>query len=189
MAASNACHHRGIVALRVEAACSTPTQCRARRVPRRPRSRRPARVHDVASRPSGPAITPSKPRRVTHVARDRPDLIERRRERHQPVARDAPVGRLDGRHAAERRRLPHRAARVAAERRAARQPRRARPPRCRPTNRPVRAPCPTGCFTGAEGRVLVGRAHRELVHVAPCRAAPRPRPSSRSITCASYGGT
>ena len=48
--------------------------------------------------------------------RERTDLIERRSEGEQPVARDAAVGRLEADHAAERARLADRSAGVGAER-------------------------------------------------------------------------
>ena len=56
-------------------------------------------------------------RRVGAGAGDRADLVERARERDQPVARDAPVGRLQPDDTAQCRRLADRAAGVGAERR------------------------------------------------------------------------
>ena len=55
-------------------------------------------------------------RRVRHRARERPDLIERRPVRDEPVARHAAVGRLQPDDAAERGGLTHRAAGVRSER-------------------------------------------------------------------------
>ena len=55
--------------------------------------------------------------RVPHVLRDRPDLIERRGEGHQAVARHPAVGRFEAHHAAAGGGLPDRAARVRAQRR------------------------------------------------------------------------
>ena len=51
--------------------------------------------------------------RVLHAAGERSDVIERTGEGRQPVARNAAVGRRHAHHAAERRRLPDRAAGVA----------------------------------------------------------------------------
>src|SRR5690606_12605613 len=61
-------------------------------------------------------------RRGAHVARERPDLVETRGERDEPVARNAPVRRLDPHTSSQRRGLADRASRVAAER-AGREPR------------------------------------------------------------------
>ena len=82
--------------------------------------------------------------RVLDGADERADLVEGRGERHEPVAADPPVGRLEADHAAQGRRLTDRAARVGAERdghHAARPPR----PRTRRRSRPARGPGPTGC--------------------------------------------
>ena len=77
-------------------------------------------------------------RDVAHGVRERPDLVERRGEGDDAVARHGAVRRLQPDDAAERRRLADRAARVGAERPAARG--RRRPPRpSRPTSRPARS--------------------------------------------------
>ena len=55
-------------------------------------------------------------RTVAHVLRDRPDLVERRRERDDAEPRDRAVGRAQADVAAERRGLLDRAAGVGAER-------------------------------------------------------------------------
>ncbi len=63
-----------------------------------------ARHHRVGDRAAGDAI------------RQGADRIESRRERGRPVARDAALGRLEADEAAQRRRDPHRAAGIAADR-------------------------------------------------------------------------
>ena len=140
----------------------------------------------VASHGSGPASTPSIKRRIGGRARERSNLVERRRKCEQAVARDAAVGRLEADDAAERRRLTDRSAGIGSERdRGA--------PRCdgrrgtaaRAAGRAIGRP---GVPHGAERRVLVGRAHRELVAVrlADDHGAGRLEPLT---TVASYGGT
>ena len=107
---------------------------------------------------------PSRMGAVGHVARHRPDLVERRGVGDHAVAGDPAVGRLEADDAAVRRRLADRAAGVGAERAealAARPP----PPPSRPTSRPGRASCPTGCGSPPKRRVLGRRAHRELVQL------------------------
>ncbi len=117
-----------------------------------------------------------------------PDLIERRGERDHAVARDAAVGRLDADDAAERRRLADRAAGVGAERAGA-QRRRRRPRPSRPTSRPARASRSHGLRTGPYARVLVRRAHGELVHVELAERGPRPPLAGARDGVPSYGGT
>ena len=102
-------------------------------------------------------------RRVADRAGERADLVERRRERDQPVARDRAVGRLHADDAAEGRGLADRAAGVAAEgpgrlegghrrRRAA----------ARAARHALGVPGVAGHLVG---RVLGARPHGELVHV------------------------
>ena len=69
------------------------------------------RIEGIGAREHG-----QRNRRVVGGARHRPNLIERGRKRDQPVARDAAVGRLQADDAAERGRLPDRAAGIGAER-------------------------------------------------------------------------
>ncbi len=102
-------------------------------------------------------------RRAANVRRERPDLVEARRERDEAVARDAAVRRLDPDRSGERRGLADRPARVAAERARdhARRDRRGAARRgaagsAREVPRVARR---------AEGAVLARRAHGELVHV------------------------
>ncbi len=102
---------------------------------------------DVASRGSWPAMTDEHQRRVFDRRRDRSDLIERRREGEQAVARDAAVGRLEPDDAAERGRLADRAAGVGAERERDHAARRRRPPSRRSIRRGS-APSPTGSASG-----------------------------------------
>ena len=83
-------------------------------------------------------------RRVAHRGGERPDLVERARERHQPVARHEAVGGLHADDAAQRGRLADRAAGVGARARAART--RPRPPRpSHRSNRPGRVTGRAGC--------------------------------------------
>ena len=100
---------------------------------------------------------------VGDVAGQRPALVQRRGEGDHPVARDRPVGRLQADDPAERRRLADRAAGVGAD----------RPRREAPGDGGRRAARRAARHAGAVprvehravGRVLVRRAHRELVHV------------------------
>ena len=103
-------------------------------------------------------------RRVADVAGERPDLVERRGERDDPVARHPAVGRLQPDDPGQRRRLADRAAGVGAER----ERRVVRGDR----DRGAAADEPPGTVSrshglrhGPVGAVLVRRAHRELVHV------------------------
>ena len=59
---------------------------------------------------------PEQQRGIADAPRERSHRVERRRERDQPVTGHQPVRRLHPHHAAERRRLAHRPARVRAER-------------------------------------------------------------------------
>ena len=102
-------------------------------------------------------------RRVGHIARQRPGLVERGGERDHPVARDGAVRRLQADDPAQRRGLADRAAGVGAER-----------PRRQPggDRRGAAARGATGdalAVPGVEhravGGVLVRGAHRELVLV------------------------
>ena len=102
-------------------------------------------------------------RRVLDRARERADLIERRREGQQAVARHAAVGRLEPDDAAERRRLADRPAGVGAERE--RHLRRADGGRRAAARSARRARQRPGIAHRPERRVLVRRAHRELVAV------------------------
>ena len=102
-------------------------------------------------------------RAVAHGLRRRPDLVERRRERDDAVARDGAVGRAQADDPAERGRLLDRAAGVGAER-PRREPRRhgGRRAAARAAGHARRVP---RIERRAERRVLGGRAHRELVGV------------------------
>ena len=102
-------------------------------------------------------------RRVGHVARERAGLVERRGERDHPVARDGAVGRLEADDPAQRGGLADRAAGVRADR-----------PRREPGRDGGRAAAARSARDARavprvqdrpEGRVLVRRAHRELVLV------------------------
>ena len=115
----------------------------------------------VAVIPAGDHL--QRQRRVAHRQRERADLVERAAEGDQAMARDGAVCGLHPDHPAERRRLPDRAAGVGAQRERG-QPgghgrRRAA---ARPARHHARVP---RVVRGAEGGVLRGRAHRELVHV------------------------
>ena len=105
---------------------------------------------------------------VPDAPRERPDRVERGRERDQPVPADQPVGRLEPHHPRERRRLPNRAAGVGPERphglprrdQASRDRRRAAAARA--AGHQVEVP---RVVDRSERRVLVRRPHRELVAV------------------------
>ena len=100
---------------------------------------------------------------VLHGPRERADLIERRAEGEQAVARDAAVGRLEADDAAERARLADRAAGVGAERDRRQAGRhRDRGAAARPARDAIQRP---RIARHAERRVLGRRAHRELVAV------------------------
>ena len=71
---------------------------------------------EVESQRSWPAMTLQSSAAVAHREGERPDLVERRAERDQPVPRHRAVGRLEPDHAAQRGRLADRAAGVGAER-------------------------------------------------------------------------
>ena len=114
---------------------------------------------------------PVEERAVAHGLRRRPDLVERRRERDDPVARHGAVRRTQPDDPAERRRLLDRAAGVGAER-----------PRCEPArDRRRRAAARASGHARRvprvprrpECRVLRRGAHRELVGV---RLAERDEP-------------
>ena len=126
------------------------------------------------------------PRRRT-VRVERADLIERRRERDQAVARHAAVGRLQADDAAERRRLADRAAGVGAERERRHAARRPRPP-IRRSSRPACDRAPTDCAparTPSSRSTSPSRTRRSW----SCRRSPRRPLRAASTTVASYGGT
>ena len=105
-------------------AVSSPRHAEAEPARRRPSSARSSRAparstRRRVARDRGPQIDVQQQRRIAHRPRERPDLVERRCEGDQPVARHPPVGRLEPDDAAERRRLADRAARVRARARAA----------------------------------------------------------------------
>ena len=118
---------------------------------------------DVESRGSWPAITSSSERASRTVVRERADLVERRRERDQAVARHAAVGRLQADDAAERRRLADRAAGVGAERER-RDAGRDRRRRAAATSRP-------GTRVGSHG-LRVGAVARSSRWTSPSRTRP-----------------
>ena len=103
-------------------------------------------------------------RRVAHVAGERADLVERRGEGDQPVARDAAVGRLQPDDAAEAPPAGGSSRRCRCRARRALGPR-PRPPPSRRDEPPGTRSGPRGCARGQKARVLGRRAHRELVHV------------------------
>ena len=108
------------------------------------RDRLAAAATEVESRGSWPAIACSARAASRTVQRERADLIERRRERDQAVARDAAVGRLHADDAAERGGLADRAAGVGAQRQ------RREPAATAAAEPPLRSAgharaCPTGC--------------------------------------------
>ena len=101
--------------------------------------------------------------RVGNVGRHRADLVERRGERDQPVARHRAVGGLEADHTAQRGRLADRASRVGPERQ-----RREPCGHCRGRSPAGATGHPAGVVWvagGSEGGVLGGRAHGELVEV------------------------
>ena len=116
-------------------------------------------------------MAPEQQRRILDRARERPDLVERRGERHEAVAGNQAVGRLETHDAAERRGLADRAAGVGAER----QRRLAgRDGRGRAAGAAARHPREIpGIGGGLKGRVLRRGTHRKLIHVEP---APQHRP-------------
>ena len=102
-------------------------------------------------------------RRVAGVAGERPDLVERAGERDDAVAADPAVGRLHPDDPAQRRRLADRAAGVGADRERRVEGRhRRRRAAAAAARHAVERP---RVGRRAVGRVLGGRAHRELVHV------------------------
>ena len=101
--------------------------------------------------------------RIAHIGRERPDAVERRGEGDEPVARDASVGRQHADHSAEAGGLADGAAGVGAERgdgEVCRDGRRRSAARSAGDAVGV-----DGIAHGAVGRVLVRRAHGELVAV------------------------
>ena len=116
------------------------------------------RVHRVV-----PAHDGVEQRRVEHGAPARAGLVERARERHEAVARDAAVGRLRAHGRGDGRRLPDRAAGVGAgrERRLEGREHRARAT-AGAAGDAVQVP---RVVRRAVGGVLGRAAHRELVHV------------------------
>ena len=111
-------------------------------------------VDAVESRGSWPAIASSTSAASRHGARERADLVERRGEGDQAVARHAAVGRLQADDAAERRRLADRAAGVGAERHRRHAGRhRRRRPAARAARRRGRGP--TGCADGPKAEFSV----------------------------------
>ena len=102
---------------------------------------------------------------VEHVVGHRPDLVETGGERHQAVAGDPPVGRLEPDHSAEGGRLTDRTAGVGPQRgRGERRRDTGRRTARRATGDPVRVARVAGL---PESAVLTGGAHRELIHVQP----------------------
>ena len=100
---------------------------------------------------------------VAGVAGERPDLVERRGEGHDPVAADPAVGRLHPDDAGQRRRLADRAAGVGADaQRHVEGRHRRRRAAAAATGDSIEIP---GIGRRPVGRVLGRRAHRELVHV------------------------
>ena len=99
------------------------------------RRARAARRSTSSRSGSWPQIASSSSAASRDGRRERPDLVERRRERDQAVARHRAVRRLHPDDAAQRRGLADRAAGVGAERRAARTRPRPRPPNRRSTRR------------------------------------------------------
>ncbi len=101
--------------------------------------------------------------RVARVTGERPDLVERRGEGDDPVARHSAVRRLEPDDPGQCRRLADRAAGVC--------PDRQRRVEGRDRDRRAAAAATRHCVEvprvrdGAVGAVLVRRAHRELVHV------------------------
>ena len=135
----------------------------ARHRPRRPTSSRAGR---------GRRSPRARCAQSAHVARERPDLIERRRVGDDAVAADAAVGRLEADDAAERRRLADRAAGVGAERAEALAARRRRPP-SRPTSRRARASRSHGIARRAVGRSSRSTSPSRTRRSWSCRRAPR----------------
>ena len=116
------------------------------------------RVHGVVSDEVG-----QQERRVAHRAGERADLVQRRGERDEAVARHRAVGGLHAHDAAERGRLADGAAGVAAqsERRLVGR-HRGRRSAARSPGHPVGVPGVAGHLVGG---VLGARPHGELVHV------------------------
>ena len=104
-----------------------------------------------------------KRRDVVGIAGERPALIETRRECHHAIPRDAAIRGLEPRHAAERGGLANRSSGIGAGG-AGYEPGadRGRRPPGRPAGRPARIP---GVARGAKPTGLVGRSHREFIHV------------------------
>ena len=132
-------------------------------------------------------------RRVPHGPRERPRVIQRRRERHHAPARAPPIGRLHPHQPAKRRRLPDRAAGIG-PRRPHRQPRRHR--RRRPARRSARhqhrgrhpAAASTGSPPARNAEVMFDdpMANSSML-VLPRNTAPSR--SRLAVTVLSYGGT
>ena len=136
------------------------------------RAHRRSRRRDASAAPSraarrvvrvGAADHLQAERGILHRPRERADLIERRREGDEAVARDAAVRGFHAHDAAERRRLANRSARVRAqrERRHAGRDGHGRSA-ARSAGNPIGA---QGLRDGPNARVLGRRSHREFVAV------------------------
>ena len=141
---------------------------------------------EVESQGSLPDHVPEQQRGVGDVARERPALVERGGERDHPVARDRAVGGLEARRcrtarpaggSSRRCRCRSPTARVPAATAAAEPPRRA-------AGHALAVP---RVLHRAEARVLVRRAHRELVHVRLAEHR-RARGAQLAHAVAVYGG-
>ena len=131
---------------------------------------------DVESRASRPAIACSSAAASRRVPGERSDLVQRRGERDDPVAADPAVGGLHADDPAQRRRLADRTAGVGPERQRRVMGRHdGRGTAAATAGDGVEVP---RVADRAVGRVLVRRAHRELVHVrlAEEDGAGRPEP-------------
>ena len=159
---------------------SRPSSSRPQAPKRRPSSRSALgarscrRAHEVESQGSRPSRGRSISAASVTSRVSGPALVERRGERDHPVAADRAVGGLEPDDPAQRRRLADRAAGVGSDR-----------PRRRPAATAAALPPlePPGTrlavprvLDRAEARVLVGRAHGELVLVGLARAPGRRPP-------------
>ena len=104
-------------------------------------------------------------RRVLHRMRERPDRIERRRQRHRAVEADEAVGRLEAGQAAQRGGNADRAAGVGADRRR-HQARRRRRRRSRCSTRPPRDA--SSCPTDSTARPSAGCGPSRRTRTRPC---------------------